>query len=190
MFIYLLASKLIYLPVDWISYLNKNGATNWDEKTMKEVLCSLRLKNSLYSNDIEESEENGILNLPTTDAVHIKPVKLDKDVQPCNLNSQQSLQGIISNPLRPARIGSAPPFSVCTPAPARIINTEKDPLCSPLPINLVTSQLTKLENKFCGKIMAIKSHFMDELHSIRAENFNCKIETKDPTSVDVKVSLA
>ena len=34
--------------------------------------------------------------------VHIKPVELDKDIQPCNLNSQQASQGIISNPLIPA----------------------------------------------------------------------------------------
>ena len=36
--------------------------------------------------------------------------------------------------------------------------------------------------------MAMKSYFMDELHSIRAEIVNCKNKTKDPTSVDVKVS--
>ena len=34
----------------------------------------------------------------------------------------------------------------------------------------------------------MKSYFMDELHSIRAEIVNCKNKTKDPTSVDVKVS--
>ena len=36
--------------------------------------------------------------------------------------------------------------------------------------------------------MAMKSYFMDELYSIRAEINNCKNKTKDPTSVDVKVS--
>ena len=36
--------------------------------------------------------------------------------------------------------------------------------------------------------MAMKSYFMDELHSIRAEIVNCKNKTKDPTSVDVKIS--
>ena len=36
--------------------------------------------------------------------------------------------------------------------------------------------------------MAMKSYFMDELHNIRAGIFNFKIKTKDPTSVDVKVS--
>ena len=36
--------------------------------------------------------------------------------------------------------------------------------------------------------MAMKSYFMDELHSMRAEIVNCKNKTKDPTSVDVKVS--
>ena len=35
--------------------------------------------------------------------------------------------------------------------------------------------------------MAMKSYFMDELHSIRAEIVNCKNKTKDP-SVDVNVS--
>ena len=97
-----------------LSYLNKEGATNWDEKTVKEVLCSLRAKNLLNSNDIAESEKNGIVNLPTADVVHIKPVELDKDVQPSNLNSQQpqTSQEIISNPLTPARIGSPPSFSV------------------------------------------------------------------------------
>ena len=133
---------------------------------MKEVLCLLRSKNLLNSNDIAESEENGIPDLPTADVVDIKLVELDKGVQPCNLNSQQPSQGIISNPLAPARIGSPPPFSVYTPTPAMIINTEKDPICSPLPINLVTSQLTQSENKLCGKIMVMKSYFMDELHSI------------------------
>ena len=34
----------------------------------------------------------------------------------------------------------------------------------------------------------MKSYFMDELHSIRAEIVNCKNKTTDPTSVDVKVS--
>ena len=155
---------------------------------MKEVLCSLRSKNLLNGNDIAESEENGISNLPTAGVLHIKPVELDKDVQPCNLNSQQAFQGIISNPLTPVRIGSSPPFSVYTPSPARIINTEKDPLCSPLPITLVTSHLTQLGNKLCGKIMTMKSYFMDELHSIRAEIVNFKNKTKDPTAVDVKVS--
>ena len=126
-----------------LSYLNKKGATNCDEKTVKEVLCSLRAKNLLNSKDIAELEENGISNLSTADVVHIKPVELDKDVQPSNLNSQQASQGITSNPLTSARIGSALPLSVYTPTPARITNTEKDPLCSPQPINLVNSQLTQ-----------------------------------------------
>ena len=59
-----------------------------------------------------------------------------------------------------------------------IINTAKCPL----------SQLTQLENKLCGKIIAMKSYFMDELHEIHAETVNCKNKTKDPTSVDMKVS--
>ena len=76
---------------------------------MKEVLCSLHAKNLLNSNDIVKSAENGIPNLPTPDVVHIKPLELDKDVQPINLNSQQVLQEIISNPLTPARI-ELPPY--------------------------------------------------------------------------------
>ena len=36
--------------------------------------------------------------------------------------------------------------------------------------------------------MAIKSYFMNEIHNIRAEIINCKNKTKDPTSVDVKLS--
>ena len=150
-------------------------------------MCSLRAKNLLSSNDIAVSEENGIPNLPTADVVHIKPVELDKGVQPSNLNSQQASQGIVSNPVTPARTGLPPPFSVYIPTPAGIINTEKDPFCSPQPINLVNSQLTQLENKLCGKIMAMKSYFMDEVHNKRAEIVNCKNKTKDPTSVDVKV---
>ena len=67
---------------------------------MKEVLCSLRAKNLLNSNDIAKSEENGIPNLSTVDVVRIKPVELDKDVPPSNLNSQQASQGIISNHLK------------------------------------------------------------------------------------------
>ena len=67
---------------------------------MKEVLCSLCAKNLLNSNDIAESEENGIPNLSTVDVVRIKPVELDKDVPPSNLNSQQASQGIISNHLK------------------------------------------------------------------------------------------
>ena len=146
-------------------------------------MCSLRSKHLLNSNDIAEPEENGIPSLPTEDVVHIKPVELGKDVQSSNLNSQKASQGIISNPHTPARTGSPPPFSVYTQTPARIINTEKDP--PPPPINLVTFLLTQLENKFCGKIMAMKSYFMDELHSTRAEIVNCNNKTKDPTSVDV-----
>ena len=61
-----------------LSYLNKKRATNWDEKTVDEVLCSLRAKYLLNSNDIAESEVNEIPNLPTADIVHIKPVELDK----------------------------------------------------------------------------------------------------------------
>ena len=88
-------------------------------------MCLLRAKNLLNRNDVAESEENGIPNLPSADVVLTKPVQLDKDIQPSNLNSQQALQGIISNLLTPART-SPPPFSVYTPTPARIINTEKD----------------------------------------------------------------
>ena len=135
-----------------LSYLNTKGTTNWDEKTVKEVLCSLYAKNLLNSNDIAESEENGISNLPTANVIHIKPVELDKDVQPSNLYSQQLSQGIISNPLTPATIGLPPPFSVYTPILARIINSKKDPLSSPQPITLVNSQLTQLENKIYGKL--------------------------------------
>ena len=153
---------------------------------MKEVLCSLRTK-KLNINDIAESKENGISNLATTDVLHRKPVKLDKDIRPSKLKSQQESQGIISNPLTPARTGSPPPFSVHTPTLARIIDTEKDPLCSPQLINLVNSQLTQLENKLCGNIMTRKSYFMDELYSKRAEVLNCTNKTKDPISVDVKV---
>ena len=36
--------------------------------------------------------------------------------------------------------------------------------------------------------MAMKSYFMEELHSIRAEIINSKNKTKDPTCVDVKNS--
>ena len=36
--------------------------------------------------------------------------------------------------------------------------------------------------------MAMKSYFMDELHSILAGIVNCKSKTKDSNSVDVKVS--
>ena len=67
---------------------------------MKEVLCSLRAKNLLNSNDIAKSEENGIPNLSTVDVVRIKPVELDKDVPPSNLNSQQASQGITSSRLK------------------------------------------------------------------------------------------
>ena len=151
-------------------------------------MCSLHAKNLLNSNDIAELEENRIPNLPTADAVYIKPVEVDRRVQPSNLDSQQASQGIISNPLAASRIELPPPFSVYTPTRARKINTEKDPLCSPQPINLVNSQLTKLEKNLCGKIMAMKSYFMDEPHNICAEIVNCKTKTKDPTSVDVKVS--
>ena len=58
-----------------LSFLKQKGVTNWDENTVKEVLCSLRAKNFLNSNDIAESEENGIPNLPTPDVVHIKPLE-------------------------------------------------------------------------------------------------------------------
>ena len=36
--------------------------------------------------------------------------------------------------------------------------------------------------------MTMKSYFIVKLQSIRAEIVNCKNKTKDPTSVDVKVS--
>ena len=36
--------------------------------------------------------------------------------------------------------------------------------------------------------MAMKSYFMDDFYSIRAEINNCKNKTKDPTCVDMKVS--
>ena len=71
-------------------YLNNKGVTNWDKKTVKETSCSPRAKNLLNSNNIAESEENAISNLPIAGVVHIKPVKLDKDVQPSNLIFQQA----------------------------------------------------------------------------------------------------
>ena len=42
-------------------------------------MCVLCTTNLLNSNDIVDSEENRIPNLPTTDVLHIKPVELDKD---------------------------------------------------------------------------------------------------------------
>ena len=66
---------------------------------------SLRAKNLLNSNNIAESEKNGIPNFPNADTVHIKPAELDKDVQPSNLNSQQASQGILSDFLTPLRAG-------------------------------------------------------------------------------------
>ena len=113
-------------------------------------------------------------------------MELAKDVQSSNLNFQQVSQGNKFNSLTPARIESHLPFSVYTPTPVKIINTEKDHLCSPLPINLVNSKLTQLK-KLCGKINAMKSYFMDELHSTRVEIITCNNKTKDPASVDVKV---
>ena len=106
-----------------LSCLNKKRATNWDEKTVKEIFCSLHAKNLFNSNDMAESEKIGIPNLPTAYVTHIKPVELDKNIQPSNLNSLQTSQGFISNPLTPARI-KAPPLSP-PPTPTRIINTEK-----------------------------------------------------------------
>ena len=69
-----------------LSYLNKKEQQA-GMKRLKEVLCSLCAKNLLNSNDIAESEENGIPNLPTVDVVHIKPVELD--FRPSNLNSNK-----------------------------------------------------------------------------------------------------
>ena len=69
-----------------LSDLKNKGATNWDEKTVNKVLCLLRAKNLLNSNDIAESAVNWIPNLPTADIVHIKPVELGKDVQSNYLN--------------------------------------------------------------------------------------------------------
>ena len=59
-----------------LSYLNKK-----DEKTVNEVMCSLRPKNLLNSIDIAESEENGIPNLTIQDVVNIKPVELDEEIK-------------------------------------------------------------------------------------------------------------
>ena len=61
------------------------------------------MKRLLNSKDIAESEENGIPNVPTMDIAYIKLGELDKDVQPCNLHSEQASQGNISKPLTPAR---------------------------------------------------------------------------------------
>ena len=44
-----------------LSYLNKKGTTSTGEETVKEVMCSLRAKSLLSSNDIVESEENETL---------------------------------------------------------------------------------------------------------------------------------
>ena len=101
------------------------------EKTVKEVLCSLCTEHLLNSNDIAESEKNGIPNLPTADVVRIKPVELDKDVQPSNLNSQQASQGII-NPSTTGRIRSPPPFPVFTPTPAGMMNRKRLSLFFPI----------------------------------------------------------
>ena len=60
--------------------------------------------------------------------VHIKPVELDKDIQPCNLNSQQASQGIISNPLIPA---SELPSELPT-LPQSHINTPQVPNSRPV----------------------------------------------------------
>ena len=53
-------------------------------------------------------------------------------------------------------------------------DTEKDPHCSPLSINLVNSQLNQLENDLFGKIITIKSYFMEEIHSIHPKFFTFK----------------
>ena len=118
---------------------------------MKEVLCSLHAKNLLNSNDKAESEENGIPNLPTANIVQMKPVELDKDVQPSNLNSQQASQGVTSDPLIPAIIGLPSPFSVYSPTPARVINTETNPLCSPQLTNLANSSLLNYKTSFAER---------------------------------------
>ena len=40
-----------------LSYLNKKGASNWDEETVKEEMCSLHAKYLLNSNDIANSKK-------------------------------------------------------------------------------------------------------------------------------------
>ena len=152
---------MLQISGSWCLGGNSEISENSEIRCLRHsLLCSLRSKILLNSNDIAESKENGIPNLPTVDVVHIKPVELNKDVQACNLNSQQASQGIISNPLTLSRIRPSPSFSVNTLTPARMTNTEKDPLCSLLPIDLVTSQLTHIEKKVWGKIMTMKSSLM------------------------------
>lgn len=56
------------------------------------------------SKDIAESEQKGIPNIPTVDITCIKPGELDKDVQPCDLHSEQASQGNISKPLTSGRV--------------------------------------------------------------------------------------
>ena len=142
-----------------VTYLNNAGASNWDKKSVEANLKEIQTKGI-----IDENYKPLITLLSDTPDFPI----IQDDV--CiTIQVDRGFISATTNPVIPTHIFDP---AIATPNIGSFVTP-----CTPQPFhsNSVTSssfssKLGSLEAKLCGKIMAMKSFFMDELHTIKNES--------------------
>ena len=138
------------------NYINKNGAHNIDYNSITETLEQMQRKGLI--NKLCRPTETSHITPTTSQSIPLQhKTPPDTDIHSCaNINDSinKSIQSSTNKSL------TATPFAQQTTTP-RILSMGNSSL---------NTKLESLESKLCGKIMAMKSHFMDELRILKQEN--------------------
>ena len=148
-----------------LSHLKKTGTTNWDQESINDMLCILQCKGTI-DGIIAENEEDPT-NHDNID-IHRSPVISEPE------NSYSISTARLAVP------------HITTPS----LNLEKFPLTQIATPTLSTSNsdfnnsLQQLENKLCGKMMAVKSYLMDEIYNLKKQKQNTSKLEKNTEQVN------
>ena len=142
-----------------VTYLNNAGASNWDKESIEASLKEMQTKGIINEN------YKPLITL-SSDSLDFSIIQDDVCITPqvnCDVISATT------NPVIPTHISDP---DIATPNIGSFVTP-----CIPRPFHSISvisssfsSKLDSLKAKLCGKIMATKSFFMDELRTIKNES--------------------
>ena len=143
-----------------VTYLNNAGASNWDKESVEANLKEIQTKSIIKEND------KPLITL-SSNSSNVSVIQDD-----VFLTSQEVDCCVIS-----ATANLVIPAHRSDPAIAALNTGSFVTLCTPRPFHsnsvissLFSLKLDSLAAELCGKSMAIKSFFMDELNTIKNES--------------------
>ena len=140
-----------------VTYLNNAGASNWDKESVEANLKEIQTKSIIKENDkplITLSSNSSNVSVIQDDVF-----LTSQEVDCCVISATANL--VIPAHTSDPAINTGSFVTLCTPRPFHSNSVIS---------SLFSLKLDSLAAELCGKSMAIKSFFMDELNTIKNES--------------------